>query len=101
MPTSTIIAPDLGGPEIGSGNAPSDRAMSGQRKYCELAAERCVVPQGSIATNGAQAGGGIRQAGGETDARPAADARQDRNVLLAAMLIGRHVSNDAGRRLEF
>src|SRR5262249_19550139 len=71
-----------------------------QCKHRELAAERCVILQGSIATNGAQAGGGIRQPGGKTDTCPAADAGQDRNVLLAAMLIGRHVSNDAGRRLE-
>src|SRR5262249_34486465 len=71
-----------------------------QCKHRELAAERCVILQGSIATNGAQAGGGIRQPGGKTDTCPAADAGQDRNVLLATMLIGRHVSNDAGRRLE-
>src|SRR5262245_49766268 len=100
-PTSTTLAPDLGRPEIGSSNAPSDRSVSGQRKHRELAAERCVILQGSIATNGAEAFGGFRQAGGETDTCPAADAGQDRNVLLAAMLIGRHVSNDAGRRLEF
>src|SRR5215813_11823378 len=71
-----------------------------QRKHRELAAERCVVLQGSIAANGAKAGGGIRQPGGKTDARPTADAGQDRNVLFAAMLIVGHVSNDAGRRLE-
>src|SRR5262245_56606128 len=99
-PTSTTLAPDLGGSEIGSSNASSDRAMSGQREHRELAAERCVVLQGSIATNGAQAGGGIRQAGGKTNACPAADAGQNRNVLLAAMLIGGDVSDDAGRRLE-
>src|SRR6185369_17918351 len=45
-------------------------------------------------------GGGIREAGGKTDAGPAADTRQDRNVLLATMFIGGHVSDDAGRRLE-
>src|SRR5262249_60152374 len=54
----------------------------------------------SIAANGAQAGGWIRQPGGETDTCPAADAGQDRNVLFATMLIGGHVSDDAGRRLE-
>src|SRR6266480_7191172 len=74
--------------------------MSGQRKYRELAAERCVILQGSIAANGAQALGWFRQAGGKTDTCPAADAGQNRNVLLATMLIGRHVSDDAGRRLE-
>src|SRR5215471_17626761 len=86
--------------EIGSGNTPSNRAMSGQRKYRELAAERRVIPQGSIAADGAQAGGGIRQAGGKADTCPATDAGQNRDVLLAAMLIGRHVADDAGRRLE-
>src|SRR5262249_57638750 len=43
---STTLAPDLGRPEIGSRNAPSDRLVSGHRKYRERAAERCVVPQG-------------------------------------------------------
>src|SRR5262249_43468224 len=86
--------------EIGSGNASGNRAVSGQGKHRELAAERCVIPQGGIATNGAQAGGRIRQAGGKTNTCPAADAGQNRDVLLAAMLIGRHVSNDAGRGLE-
>src|SRR5262249_53849428 len=59
-PTGAVIAPDLGRPEIGSSNAPNNRAMSGQRKHRELAAERRVVPQGGIAADGAQAGGGIR-----------------------------------------
>src|SRR5262245_12481339 len=99
-PTDTAIAPDLGRPEIGSSNAPSDRSVSGQRKHRELAAERCVVLQGSIATNGAQAGGGVRQPGGKTDTCPAADAGQNRDVLLATMLVGGDVSNDAGRCLE-
>src|SRR5262245_7842789 len=99
-PTGASLAPDLGRPEIGSSNAPSDRSVSGQCKHRELAAERCVIPQGSIAANGAQAGGGIRQAGGKTDTCPAADAGQNRDVLLATMLIGGDVSDDARRRLE-
>src|SRR5260370_19069464 len=74
--------------------------MSGQRKHRELTAERCVIPQGSIAADGAQAGGGIRQARGKADTCPAADAGQNRNVLLAAMLIGGHVAADAVRWLE-
>src|SRR2546422_11011639 len=74
--------------------------MSGQRKYRELTAERRVIPQGSIAADGAQAGGGIRQARGKADTRPAADAGQNRDVLLATLLIGGHVADDAGRRLE-
>src|SRR5215471_21193930 len=87
-------------PEIGSSNAPNDRAMSGQCKHRELTAERCVIPQGSIAADGTQAGGGIRQARGKADACPAADARENRDVLLAAMFIGGHVADDAGRRFE-
>src|SRR5262245_60271902 len=71
-----------------------------QRKHGELAAEGCIVLQGGIATNGTQALGGFREPGGKTDAGPAADAGQDRNVLLAAMLIGGHVADDAGWRLE-
>src|SRR5262249_16207160 len=99
-PTSAVVAPDLGRPEMGSSNAPNDRAMSGQRKHRELTAERRVIPQGRIAADGAQAGGGIRQARGKADTCPATDARQNRDVLLAAMLIGRHVADDAGRCLE-
>src|SRR5262249_7071113 len=66
----------------------------------ELAAERCIILQGGIATDGTQALGGFSQASSKTDAGPAADAGQDRNVLLATVLIGGHVSDDAGRRLE-
>src|SRR5439155_9417306 len=51
-------------------------------------------------TDGAQTFGGFRQASGKTDTSPAADAGQDRNILLATMLIGGDVSDDAGRRLE-
>src|SRR5262249_3241844 len=69
-------------------------------KHPEPATPRRVIPQGSIAADGAQAGGGIRQPRGKTDAGPAADAGQDRNVLLATMLIGGHVADDAGRCLE-
>src|SRR5215470_7587929 len=94
------MVPNPGQSGIGNPNAPSDRSVSGQCKYRELAAERCVIPQGSIAADGAKAGGGIRQPGGKTDTCPAADAGQNRDVLLAAMLIGGHVADDAGRRLE-
>src|SRR5262245_47021578 len=66
-----------------------------QCKHRELAAERCVILQGSIATNGAQAGGRIRQAGGKTNTCPAADAGQNRDVLLAPKLLGGYVSDYA------
>src|SRR5262245_55294586 len=54
-----------------SSNAPS--AMSGQLNYRKLTAKRRVIPQGGIAADGAQAGGGIRQARGKADTCPAAD----------------------------
>src|SRR5262245_65675546 len=73
---------------------------SRQRKHRQLAAERSVVPQASVATDGAEAGSRIRQAGREADPGPAADARKDRNVLLAVILVGRDVADDAGRSLE-
>src|SRR5262245_43979683 len=83
------------------GCAGGRRAWRGAEcKDRELAAERCIILQGGIATNGAQAFSGFGQAGGKPNTGPAADAGQNRNVLLATMLIGRHVSDDAGRRLE-
>src|SRR5690606_16749320 len=42
----------------------------------------------------------IKQSGRQPDAGPAADARQNGDVLLAVMLVGGHVADDAGRRLE-
>jgi hypothetical protein len=65
-----------------------------------LATERGVIAQGGVAADSAKAGGRIRQARREADTGPAANAGEDRNVLLAALLVGRHVSNDAGRGLE-
>src|SRR2546430_8959208 len=94
-------APDLGvDPRWGAGTQrPSDCSVSGQCEHGELAAERCIILQGGITTHGAQTFGGFRQASGKTDTSPAADAGQDRNILLATMLIGGDVSDDAGRRL--
>src|SRR5262245_19164998 len=74
--------------------------ISGQRKHRKLAAERCVILQGGITSDSAQTFGGFSQASSKSNAGPAADAGQHRNVLLATMLIGAHVSDDAGRRLE-
>ena len=67
----------------------------GQRKHRQLAAERSVVAQASVAADGAQASGRIRQTGRKTDTGPAADAGKDRDVLLAVILIGRDVADDA------
>src|SRR5262245_65635977 len=76
------------------------RSVSRQRKHRQLAAERSVVAQASVAADGAQAGGRIRETGRQTDTGPAADARKDRDVLLAVILVGRDVADDAGRSLE-
>src|SRR5262249_12947971 len=77
------------------------RAWRGAKcKDRELAAERCIILQGGIATDGTQALSGFREAGGKSDTGPSADAGQDRNVLLATILIGGHVADNAGRRLE-
>src|SRR5262245_65987971 len=73
---------------------------SRQRKHRQLAAERSVVAQASVAADGAQAGGRIRQTRRKADTGPAADARKDRDVLLAVILIGRDVADDARRSLE-
>src|SRR6266446_1093788 len=98
-----------------------------QREHRERSAKRGVVAKGSIATDGAKARGVHVPLGGlqctayrctarsglpfsctlrgqqprrKADARPTADAGQYRHVLFAALLIGRDVSDDAGRGLE-
>src|SRR5712664_4395269 len=98
-----------------------------QREHREVAAERRIVAQRRVATDGAEAGGvhvplgGFQcaarrctarsalpcsgtlrgqQPGRETDAGPAADAGQYRHVLPAALLIGGDVADDARRGLE-
>ena len=73
---------------------------SRQRKHRQLAAERSVVAQARVAADGAEAGSRIRQTRRQTDTGPAADARQDRNELLAVMLIRGDVADDAGRVLN-
>ena len=52
------------------------------------------------ASDGAEALGPSGQAGGQADAGPAADARQDGHVLLPLMGVGHDVADDARRRLE-
>src|SRR3984885_11709641 len=94
-----------------------------QREHCQRPAQRGVGRQTGIATDRAEArgidglflgrqlalidrampGGGVlrlQQTGRKTDARPATDTRQHANILLAAMFIGHHVADDAGRGLE-
>src|SRR5262249_60822406 len=58
------------------------------------------VAERRMAADGAWAGGGVSQARRKSDARPAADAGQHCDILLAAILIGRDVADDAGRSLE-
>src|ERR1700736_1450052 len=71
-----------------------------QGKNRQLTAESRVVGERGIAADRAKALGRLCQAGRETDARPAADTRKHRDILLSVVLIGRHVANDARRRLE-
>src|SRR4029077_77225 len=72
----------------------------GQREHGDLATERRVIVQAGITSDGAQSSRRVRQARSQADARPTAHAGQDRNVLLPAALVSRHVSDDAGRCFE-
>src|ERR1041385_8020794 len=76
------------------------RDLLRQREYRELAAERRVVAQRRVSAHGAEAVGRVGQPGRKADAGPAADAREHRDVQLAAVLVGHHVADDAGRSLE-
>src|SRR3974390_560494 len=78
----------------------ADVCGSGQGKHRKLPAERRIVAQSGVSAHSTEAGGGIRQTRSEADAGPAADAREDRDILLAAMVIGHHIADDARRRLE-
>src|SRR6201989_318688 len=71
-----------------------------QREHRELAAERGVVRQSGIAADRTEACLRIGETRGKADTRPTADARENGDVLPAALLIGHHVSDDAGRGLE-
>src|SRR3954470_22847122 len=76
-----------------------DRSVR-QREHRQLAAERRVVAQRRIAADRAETGARVGEAGREADAGPAADAREHGHVLLAAVAVSHHVSDDAGRSLE-
>src|SRR5262249_18395949 len=71
-----------------------------QRKYRQHATELGVVGQRLVGTDRAQAGRVFGEAGREADTGPAADAGKNGNVLLAVVLIGVDVADDAGRSLE-
>ena len=76
------------------------RQLDGQREDGQRPAERRVVVQRGVATDRAQPGMRVGQSRREPDAGPAADAGQHRHVLLALVLIGHDVADDARRRLE-
>src|SRR6266704_1499711 len=69
-------------------------------EHSEDATELGVVLQLLVAAHGAQAVGVLLQARGKADAGPAADAGEHADVLLALVLPGIHVADDAGRSLE-
>src|SRR5215471_15439577 len=71
-----------------------------QAEHGERSAERGVVAQRGIAADGTQAVGRVGQTGREPDPGPSTDARENGDVLLAVVLVGRHVADDAGRGLE-
>src|SRR5215468_12262548 len=71
-----------------------------QSEHRECSAERGIVAQRCVATDGTEAGGRIGQTGCQANTRPAADARKHCDILPAALLIGRDVADDAGRSLE-
>src|SRR5262249_55805822 len=75
-------------------------SIARQRKHRELATKRSVVTEASIATDRTEARLRIGKTRSKTDAGPATDARQDGDVLLAAMFVRRHVADDAGRGFE-
>ena len=53
-----------------------------------------------IAADRAETGVRIGETSRKADAGPAADARENGDVLLAVVLVGDHVADDAGRSLE-
>src|SRR4051812_24312717 len=71
-----------------------------QSEHRERSTERGVVAERGVATDGPEAFVRLGQTGCETDTGPTADAGQHGDVLPAAILIGRDVTNDAGRSLE-
>ena len=72
-----------------------------KRKNRQLPAERRVVGERRIAADRTKTFGPFGQTGRKTDACPAADAGEHRDILLAIVLIGHDVADNAGRRLEF
>src|SRR5262245_17944732 len=71
-----------------------------QREHGEHATELGELAQLLVPAHGPETVGVLLETRGETDAGPAADAREHADVLLALELPSVHVADDAGRRLE-
>src|SRR5277367_6510654 len=93
-----VLNPHAPGPAIPVESV--GRSIARKREHGERAAERGVVRERRIASDRAQTIGRLGQAGREADARPAADAGQDRHILATAVLVGHDVADDARRSLE-
>src|ERR1700682_1237215 len=77
---------------------PSD--LLRQREHRQRTAQLSVIAELLVAAHGTEAVGVLLEPRGHADAGPAADARKDPDVLLALMLVGEDVADDARRRLE-
>src|SRR5436190_12825591 len=71
-----------------------------KREDGQRTAQFGVVAQLLVAAHGAEAVVVLFESRGHADAGPAADSREDPHVLLALVLVGKDVADDAGRRLE-
>src|ERR1700737_3356280 len=89
--------------EPAHGTIPRAGTRVGSLRQCEhreSSAERGIIAQRCVTTDGAEAGSRIGQTGCEADTGPTADAGEHGHVLSAALLIGRDVTDDSGRGLE-
>src|SRR2546427_11832581 len=75
-------------------------SVAGHRENGERATELGVLRQFLVATHGTETVVFLLQSRSHADAGPAADARIDADELLALVLVGEHVADDSGRRLE-
>src|SRR5688572_19817958 len=73
---------------------------SRQRENEQRASEGGVLGQLLVAADRAEAFGRSREPRRHADAGPAADTGVRTHVLLAFVLVGEHVADDSGRRLE-
>src|ERR1700693_1766098 len=71
-----------------------------QREDRQRTAQFGVIAELLVPAHGTEAVGVLLEPCGHADAGPAADARKDPDVLLALVLIGEDVADDARRRLE-